>query len=153
MADDETIQFNTRGLDAFIRTLKGKSPVARVGVLSANNSRNDNGKNAAIGAAHEYGTSKLPIRSFLRVPISDNLQKYLDQSGAFDKDALEKVVREGSLKPWVQKVGFIAETIVSDAFKTGGFGKWKPSNMKDKKVMQTLVETNQLRESISSEVK
>ena len=50
-------------------------------------------------------------------------------------------------------MGAVGESIVQDAFSTGGFGKWKPSRMENKQTKQTLVETQQLRNSITSDVK
>ena len=163
----ESIKLSTKNLDQFVKALKGKMPVARVGILQNTTSRtatqtqNKSGKfeskgnqtNAEIGIAHEFGTEKLPIRSFLRVPLADNLQTYLEKSGAFNKSTLRTVVKEGSVREWVQKIAITAEAVIADAFDTGGFGKWKPSDMKHKKVHQTLVETQQLRNSITSEVK
>lgn len=109
--------------------------------------------NATVGAAHEFGTTKLPQRSFLRVPLTENLQGALETSGAFDKTALNEVVRTGSLDPWIKKAGVVAESVVLGAFDTGGYGKWPPSDMTKKENHQTLVETQQLRNAITHEVK
>lgn len=157
MSDDVTL--TTPGLDKLLKALKAKPPVARVGILGDKGQRTTKSDeknlptNAEIGAAHEFGTTKLPMRSFLRVPISDNLGKEMEKSGMLDKNALNEVVQSGSLLPWMQKVAIIAEGCVADAFDTGGNGKWKPSDMKYKENQQTLVETQQLRNSITSEVK
>lgn len=150
----EDVEFNTKGLDKLLKAFKD-IPKARVGILGGKNPRQNGGSNASVGAKHEFGdpASGLPIRSFLRVPITEHLQEYLDKSKAFDQDALKKVISESSLREWVAKIGIVAETIVLDGFQTGGFGKWKPSNMLHKKNQQTLVETQQLRNSITSEVK
>lgn len=163
--DDE---LNTKGLDDLLKALKGKLPTVSVGILGKNTRSSSatfdqvvNGKvsfetNASIGAKHEFGEvtkfGKLPVRSFLRVPITDHLQKYLDASGAFEEDSIKKVIKEKSLVSFLKKIGIVAENIVSDAFATGGFGLWKPSNMAFKKNHQTLVETQQLRNSITSRV-
>lgn len=152
---DDAIEFNTKKLDNFLKSLKGKLPVARVGILGDKSARN--GKhadtNSQIGYKHEFGADGMPIRSFLRIPITDNMQKYLEDSGAFTEDVLKKVVNSGTVFEWVQKIGIVGESIVADAFDTGGFGKWKPSIMTFKKNHQTLVETQQLRNSITSDVK
>lgn len=154
MADD-TILLNTKGLDQLIKTLK-TNPVVEVGVLGDKNSRaSKKGQltNATVGAAHEFGTSKLPIRSFLRMPITENLEKFLEASGAFTPETLDEVIKSGSIMGWMDKVGIVAEQVIATAFETGGFGKWKPSNMRFKDNWQTLVETQQLRNSISHRVK
>jgi phage gpG-like protein len=155
----EDVEFNTRNLDQFIKALKDNMSRARVGVLGNKTMRKtssiDNGTNATIGAMHEYGTEKLPIRSFLRVPIADNLEKKMENSEAFNKEELEEVVKQGSVVPWLKKIAVLAEGIVAEAFETQGFGKWpawKNGNYKNGG-NSLLVDTGQLRDSITSEVK
>lgn len=151
---EKVIEYHDKGLKNFIAAFKGKIPHARVGILGGKNLRKSEGPtNAEIGLRHEFGKAGMPVRSFLRVPIIDNLQAGLDESGAFNQDALEKVIAEKSIKNWVAKIGIVAEGIVLEGFHTGGYGKWKPSFMKYKKVQLTLIETNQLRNSITSDVK
>jgi phage gpG-like protein len=151
MADD--IKLNIKPLEHLINSFRGKLPIVRVGILG-DTARNKGKSNAEVGAAHEFGTSKLPIRSFLRMPLTDYLNKYLDDSGAFDKNSLNKVVKNGSLIPWMEKVAVVAENVVMDAFDTKGFGKWpswkNPNYMNN--TGQVLVDTQQLRNSITSEV-
>lgn len=150
---DETVEFKTKGLDQLIRSMKGNIPVVKVGILAETNSRkNGEGSNASIGVKHEFGMEGLPERSFLRVPLAEHMQDYLNSAEMLDRATVAQIIQEGSLERWLTKVGFIAENIISDAFSTGGFGKWKPSNMAYKKVHLTLVETQQLRNSITSEV-
>lgn len=170
----ETVTLNTKGLDRLLKSLKSRPPQARVGVLGGKTVRQSAGDtrnrslfkgyrgyrtptNAEIGAAHEYGVPSkgIPQRSFLRIPISENLQKYAEESGAFDKEVFADVIQSGSMLPWMKKLAVMAESIVSDAFATGGFGKWpkwKDPNYTNN-AGQLLVDTKQLRESITSEVR
>lgn len=150
LSDD--VKINLKGLEKMIKALKKKPVIARVGVLGNHNQRDDGESNASIGAKHEFGTSSLPVRSFLRLPISALLFKYMEDSGAFNKESLAEVVKQASFRPWVEKVAILAENIVQDAFDSGGFGIWPKSNMANKTNHQTLVETQQLRNSITSEV-
>lgn len=153
MADDETT-LEVKGLERLLKAIKARPPVARIGILGTNNMRAGGGSsNAEIGAAHEFGTDKLPQRSFLRVPLSENLTKKIESSGALDKDTMNEVIKTKSVVPWLKKIMALAESIVAEAFATGGFGKWPPSDMTHKTNQQTLVETTQLRDSITSEVK
>ncbi len=155
---DEAVEFDAKGLDSLIRALD-RPPTIRVGILGGNkNTRSSKSiketqTNAEIGAIHEFGGEKTPQRSFLRVPIAEKLQEYLELSRAFDDSIARKVLAEGTIVQWLKKVAIIAEQIVADAFDSRGFGRWKPSNMAHKKNHQTLVETQQLRNSITSEVK
>jgi hypothetical protein len=129
-------------------------PKAKVGILGRTDAREGDGSNASIGYKHEFGdpVANLPVRSFLREPIIQQMQAYLKKSQAFDKNVLKKVVTTHSVEEWIKKIAFTAEQIVFDAFNSTGFGKWKPSNMAYKTNKQTLVETQQLRNSITSEV-
>lgn len=153
MSDD--VEFNTRGLDQLLKALKpDELPTVKLGVLGNGNQRKDSGpSNAEILMKHEFGDETVPMRSVLRMPLIDKMQEYLDNSGAFDKEVLNQIIQKGTIVGWVKKIAITAESIVSDAFDSGGFGKWKPSNMEFKKNHQTLVETQQMRNSITSEVK
>ena len=147
-----SVEFKDFGLKALIDALGKDLPKAKVGVLGDKNSRKDSNSNATIGAKHEFGEEGMPIRSFLRMPITNQLQKYLENSKAFTPDVLAEIIKEKSLDAWMKKVGVTAEAVVLEAFNSGGFGEWVPSNMKYKKNHQTLVETKQLRDSITSAV-
>jgi len=155
MSDTDTIELNLRGLDKFIRSLKGELPEARIGILGNGKARSEGKQsNAEIGYKHEFGASGMPMRSFLRVPLTDHLQEYLDKAGAFDPDALKNVIKTGSIKIWVEKIAVIAEQIVQDGFASGGFGKWAPWKPGyQNRTGQILVDTQQLRNAIASEVK
>lgn len=146
------VELKDSGLNELISLLKNKMPKSRVGILGSG-ARQDGNSNAEIGLKHEFGDGKTPMRSFLRIPLTDNLQKYLDNAGGVDNETLKKCIDEKSLVPLFKKIAVLGEQVVLDGFETGGFGKWKPSNMKFKKNQQTLVETQQLRNSITSEVK
>lgn len=142
------------GLKRVLKALKGEDHVVHIGILGANTSRRGSvSNNATIGVCHEYGTETLPIRSFLRMPLSDHLQEYLEKEGALKPDTIKEIIKTATLIPWMKKIGVTAEKVVADAFATGGFGEWKPSDMTYKKIQQTLVETTQLRDSITSRVK
>ncbi len=174
---DEAFKLNTKNLDGLLKAMKQNMHRARVGILGGKTVRNqlpkqatwksvdatsgkkpkgkfEGGTNASIGALHEFGGAKMPQRSFLRVPIAEHLQKELESSGAFDKDTLIQVVKDGWFVPWLEKIAIIAEKIVGEAFDTGGFGKWpKWSQGYTNNTGQILVDTQQLRNSITSEVK
>lgn len=164
MSSDGETKIDVRGLEKLIRSLSVSPPTIRVGVLGQKTSRvpaEVEGKeatppaltNAEIGAFHEYGEGNNPERSFLRVPIAKRLDKALEKAGAFDKDAIARVMAEGDLTAYAEKIGVVASEISVEAFATGGYGEWPPSNMDRKTNAQTLVETGQLRNSITFDVK
>lgn len=146
-------ELDTRLLDKLLRAL-GEVPSARVGVLGVHNHRKEesDNDNASIGLKHEFGKEGMPVRSFLRIPIIERLEKTMEKNGAFDTEMFQETVKKGDFTEFIRRLGITGEQVVAEAFATGGFGKWKQSNMARKKIKQTLVETTQLRDSITSEV-
>ena len=76
----------------------------------------------------------------------------LIKSGIFKKKNLKKFLEDKGEDHFLNIMGIVAERTILLAFDSGGFGKWKPSNMFNKTVHMTLIETQQLRNSISYEV-
>jgi phage gpG-like protein len=147
---DDTVDVS--GLGKMQKLLKQKLPVARVGILSGT-ARSDGPTNADVGAAHEFGTSRLPQRSFLRMPLELKLNEFLGKTTAFNDDVLKSVMRSGSLKLWVQKIATVAKNVVLGAFDTAGYGRWaawKPGY--ENNTGNVLVNTQQLRNSITEDV-
>lgn len=143
--------FNTDGIDQILKALK-KPPKIRVGVLGSSDHRDGGGSNATIGAAHEFGTSKMPQRSFLRVPITENLNNYLQKAG-LNQQTLNETIKTGGLREFFLKIATVAERVVLDAFATGGFGKWAPwKGNYQSKTGNILINDAQLVKSIRSEV-
>ena len=117
--------------------------------------------NVTIGAIHEFGGDTtlpngkkitLPQRSFLRYPISSRLYEAMKKRGAFKEGVIEKTIEDGNFGQLMTKIGATAKDVVEEAFGNEGFGTWQKSNREFKKVDQTLVETQQLRNSISFKV-
>lgn len=154
---DDAVEYKDMGLKELLEILsnKVKLPSAKVGILGSNSQRpEDNPEqltNAQIGLFHELGIGENQ-RSFLRMPITMKLNDELNKNGAFDEETIKDLLISKEGKKFVEKIAITAEAISIDSFDTGGFGLWKPSNMKNKKVHQTLVETGQLRDSVTYEV-
>ncbi len=148
------VDINADGLDELAKMIGENKLYVAVGILGNNNARKAGEKsNAEVGATHEFGTDKLPIRSFLRMPLTEKLAAYLEKAGLQKSKSLESAIKERTLLPIFKKIGVAGEAVVHEAFATGGFGQWKPSQMDHKAIKQTLVETRQLERSITSEVK
>ena len=146
------INLNLKGLEKIQKELKDKSSV-KVGILGSKNSRNDNNTNALIGLVHEFGSASknIPQRSFLVMPLSEKMPKKIKKIG---KDVISGLTKS-NFKGFLKKLGVVAEAVIQDAFDTGGFGKWQGLSAKTiqrKGFDKVLVETTQLRKSITSEV-
>ena len=79
-----------------------------------------------------------------------------DQNEAVKKSEKSKeLIAEGDTKTLLARLGLFAETLVQRAFETSGFGQWpalQSSTVKAKGSSAPLIDTGQLRRSISSEV-
>ena len=152
---ENTIYLDTKGVDDLLKAMSDL-PSIKVGVLGPKDRRNvTTDSNATIGLEHEYGLNGKPMRSFLRMPLIKALGPALEKSHAFTRDVLQKVLRDKSIVEWCKKIAIEAEGVIADAFDTGGFGewpKWKNPNYTNNTGM-ILVDTQQLRNSITSEVK
>lgn len=150
------VTIKNKDLKNIVKGLQGPFPVARVGILGDKNGRTgkkEESTNPEIGAAHEYGTSTLPQRSFLRMPISTMLDSYLDKANVFSSETFKIIARTGTIFYFMKQVAAISERVVMEAFASNGFGRWKSHAPGYKNnTGQILVDTNQLRNSISSEV-
>ena len=158
----EDFELDTKKLDVLAKLLKKNSSSLKVGIFGSKaHVKKGNSKstltNAELGAIHEYGSISrgIPQRSFLRVPISDHLGKELESAGAISPDTLNKIISEKNMSAWLKKIAVLAEGIVLEAFNSGGYGKWpkwKNPHYENNAGM-LLVDSNQLRNSITSEVK
>lgn len=129
----------------------GNAPKAKVGVLGSKASR-DGMNNAQIGLYHEFGYG-VPKRSFLRQPILEKFQDKLDEAGLDGSTVFETASQTGDLTDLIKGIGLVGETVVADSFRTGGDGKW-PAHAPgyQNNTGMVLVDSQQLRDSISSEV-
>ena len=151
--DDSTLEL--KGLEDLVKALNQKAPVIRIGIMGDHNARKDGSTtNSEVGAAHEFGTSKMAKRSFLRVPISDNLNNKMEESHMFNKEQMRDVIKNKDITPWLKTVGVIAFSIVQEGFASNGYGKWAPykdPNYKNKTGMK-LVNDTDLRDSITWDI-
>ena len=163
-----TVSLNLSKLESIQRQL-GRRIVAEVGIMGDKNARqetttNKKGKhvtgklpssktNAEIGLVHEKGSfsSNIPRRSFLEMPLKQKLPQVMRTVG---NKLLEGISATNILVAY-QKLGIIAEGIVLGAFNSSGYGQWepnRPSTIARKGSSRPLIDTAQLRKSISSRV-
>lgn len=144
-------------LNKISETLINNKSYLKIGIIGESTRTKSAGKsktNADIGKKHEFGEDGLPKRSFLRMPLGLRLGPALEDSSLVkDKERFAKeIVENKKLDEIFKAIGLIAEDVIKDAFQSHGFGLWEKSNMERKRTHLTLVETTQLRDSISSEV-
>lgn len=150
-----SVNLDLRGLEKVANQLKNAGKV-RVGILgSGKRRRGDSLSNVEIGRMHEFGSiaRKIPARSFLRVPLRKNTDKLL---GVLQDNILVKqALSEGNATLALELLGVKAEAIVLGAFRNNGYGTWarlKPKTLEVKGSDKPLIDTGQLRRSITSKV-
>ena len=146
MPSDIVIKDDFTGLDKLEKNLKSQK-LAMVGIFGNKNARDDYTTNVKVGMKHEFGSFSegLPRRSFLKDPLALKRKEFLKRARKIiDKDISDSVDSDQIL----EKIGVLGETIVQEAFETGGFGTWKPISRSG----SILIDTGQLRSSITSKV-
>jgi phage gpG-like protein len=155
MAENE-VRANFDGLKKLIGSFRGVNDMrVKVGILSNKASRNagDGETNVSIGAKHEFGSysEHIPQRSFLKMPLEKKSQEIA-------RSAIKTIAQDmvnGDLIPTLKILGIAGEAAVADAFKSGGFGQWKPISTMTAELKGStaiLIETSQLQRSITSAV-
>lgn len=156
------VNFDMSGFSVIKKALEDEYK-ARVGILGSKASEIHNAKdakgqsvdvgltNADIGAIHEFGSGKIPRRSFLQFPLETYMGKWVRAN----KDRYYEQLKKGNLKKFYVAMGLEAEKIVNEAFTTSGYGSWAPNaplTIAKKGSSMPLIDTGQLRASISSKV-
>ncbi|WP_299074739.1 hypothetical protein [uncultured Paraglaciecola sp.] len=151
---NENVEYDMTKLNKLISSVAEGGSV-KIGVLGSDAQRGDGGiKNSELAAIHELGSysRNIPPRSFLRAAFLHGQ----DEFGTFLKSEKSKeLIAEGDTKTLLARLGLFAETLVQRAFETSGFGQWpalQSSTVKAKGSSAPLIDTGQLRRSISSEV-
>lgn len=148
------VTFKMKGLEELNKNLKRKIAV-NIGVLGKNNARNDGASNASIGVLHEFGSfsQHLPARSWLKMPLEI---KQDELTGAVAEAIETAILEPNGITTIFRRAGIACEKIIQEGFETGGFGNWaplSPATIKEKKGnTRILIDTSQLRRSITSEV-
>ncbi|QQP86940.1 phage virion morphogenesis protein [Entomomonas asaccharolytica] len=123
-----------------------------VGVPASNNSRSDGVTNALIAAVHELGVPELNIaeRSFLRASLTGNQGKYIRLNAENFKRVLN---HQMSIDQALNVLGLIAAGDVKAFIANGDFTPLKPETIKRKGSSKPLIDTGELRQSITYEVR
>ena len=156
------INFDLSKLETLRKAL-GTAMGAKVGILGSGKAADEHPgglTNVELGMIHEgmmheYGsaTNNIPPRSFLRMPIE--MKKAEIIKWLTTNEQVRKLIAAGEIEKVYQLLGVKGEEIVQEAFESGGFGQWpdiKEATKKAKGSSAILIQTGQLRRSITSEV-
>ena len=141
------------GVAGLIARLKdiGK-PQVLVGVPASTNPRQGATNNATIAATHELGapSKNIPARPFLVPVVQGNSQKYVGLMAQGFKNALRD---QEKIKRVYEKIGLVISNDVKDYIVSGNFVPLKQSTIDAKGSSKPLINTGELRNSITYEVR
>lgn len=129
MANNANVKASLDGLNKILKGLK-TDKVLRVGIIGAKAKAQHDGEsgltNAEIGTFHEFGTSKMPQRSFLEKPLKEHLSLNNSEMADMKKTLWKQFFVKGAPEEFYKDLGAKAVDIINAAFETNGFGEWKP---------------------------
>ena len=145
------IKADFKKLENFIKLLGSKRYID-IGILGQESYENGISI-AGIGAVMEFGSisKNIPARSFILMPIETKQKKIEKQI----EPKFPLLVTENSADKFLKQIGIACEGMIQSAFDTGGFGTWQklsPKTIKSKGSDAILIDTGELRKSISSKV-
>lgn len=132
------------GFRKFRRQLKGGPDAVNIGLFG------EQGSDLVIYAAsNEFGTEKVPERSFLRSTVDEKKQtfkKFIDRN----KNAI--VIGPRQRRVVLERLGLLAEKEIVKKISRGPFVPNAPSTIARKRSSKPLIDTGRMRQSIISKV-
>ena len=127
-------------------------PKVYIGIPSIENPRHGATNNATIAAVHELGAPSrgIPARPFLIPTMQNNADKYVRLMAQGFKAALQDKSQADEV---YEKIGLVASSDVKDYIVSGQFVPLKQSTIDRKGSSKPLLDTAELRNSISYEIK
>lgn len=157
------VKADLSGLEGIVKGLKDEYSV-KVGIIGSKAHTQHDGEsgltNAELGVFHEFGTKKMPQRSFLydslvfRLSDKDTMKRYR-------KFLWKQFFVKNAPKEFMLKLLSEALQAIDDGFRTNGFGMWKPltlgterqfSKKRKKGMPLILYDTGRLKGSITGKV-
>lgn len=143
--------FDGKFLDRLKKALTGnRERVVNVG-FPASAKEPDGASTAMIAAVHEYGVPHkgIPERPFMRTSLEKNRGK----RKALNEQNLKKVLNGGmSVDAALGQLGLMASSDIKQEIKNGSFAPLKPATTKRKGSSKPLIDTGQMRQSVTYEL-
>ena len=147
-----SLEDNLKSLQGYakaINDVKNKSVYVGLPKEKATKNYEDGASIIEIGAVHEFGMDNIPQRSFLRVPFAEN-KKEID---AFIQKRFEMSGKEIAPIKALEQIGVFAEGISKRSFVENDWVANSPFTIAKKGSSSPLIDTGNLRNSITSIVR
>ena len=147
------INVNTTKLDKLTKNTKYLNKhIVKVGVLGGSYDNKNNKTIASIGLIQELGsiTLKIPARSFIKEPLSDNLTKKIKELSNINNKLYRLLLNNPN--KLLDVLGLMGKNIIQDSFIHNNWLPNSPITIQKKKSSKPLIDTSLLRKSIDYEV-
>lgn len=143
--------FNPAAVEEIRRRLMGmgKSPTVNVGFPASAGQHDEAEMNvASLAAVHEFGAGNVPERSFLRVAIRNNREKYV----LLNRQNLALIVRgQMGIDQALGQLGELAKSDVQMEITEGDFAPLSAATINRKGSSKPLIDSGQMRQSVAWE--
>lgn len=124
------IKFENKNLKELLKSLQNDY-VLRVGIIgakaSSNHDKSSSLTNADIGTFHEFGTERMPRRSFLEDSLKFKLKDFnTEKFRNLRKLAWKWIFDKKAMQNFLNILGAKCLEYIEEGFATNGFGMWKP---------------------------
>ena len=144
------IKDTDKGLKKLLRKWRlKKSPKVKVGVLGGDR-KNDQINNVQLAIIHEFGTDKIPKRSFIRDSVDQNKDKI---QKVISREAKAIADEKYNTSVAMERLGLYIVGVIKKRISTGIPPALEENTIKRKGSSIPLIDTGQLRNSITHEVK
>ncbi len=146
------IKDTDKGMDALLKQLGARMPVSVVGIIGDGSTRDDEGAptNQQVGTWHEFGTGKIPKRSFIRDTFDINRKGF---NKRLQKIAGQILTNKSNGRMEMARFGLYVEGVIKKRIAAGIPPALAAVTIARKGSSKPLIHTGQLRNSIASEVR
>lgn len=130
------------------KLMKNMSVIA--GLPKGSGSYQDGISIVEVGAINEFGTNKIPARSFVRVPIQ-NAKKSIFKLVALESKKLYSLKSSVSIS--LETIGIMMSDKMKESFTNNNWKENAPYTVEKKGSSTPLINSGQLRQSITFEVR
>lgn len=141
-------------MKSFLEKMKKSSgrPNVRIGFLGGkvHQGEGESLTVAQIAAYNEFGTERTPERSFIRSTLDENRQKYIEQTKNLYRRCVLQQLTVGQA---LRLMGELIKADIQNKIVNGPFTANSPATIKRKGSSKPLIDTGQMRQSVTYQVK
>ena len=142
------VKLDTKKIQELKKMLKATT--IRVGVPEGAGGYDDGSTIAEVAFYNEFGTARIPERSFIRSTFNEQRDTFIKFMGS---EAAKSLEGKQSMDTTIQRVGIKAQSEILKKFRDNDWDPNAPYTIAKKGSSTPLIDSGQLRQSITWEVK